>query len=62
MTERVGPWVGDLVHDEVTDRSAIVTDVTGSGTYTLRAPGGIEWPAQDPTRLTIVERRQDRRY
>jgi hypothetical protein len=61
MTERAAPWVGDVVRDEVADRSAIVTDVRSDGTYLLRAPHGFEqWQAEDPDKLTLVERRQDR--
>jgi hypothetical protein len=59
MTEREGPWVGDLVLDPAADRKATLTDVR-KGAYMLRAPGGIEWPAEDPTNLQIVTKRAER--
>jgi hypothetical protein len=59
MTEREGPWVGDLVLDPVGNRRGTLTDVR-KGVYILRAPGGIEWPAADPTRLTVVTKRTER--
>ncbi|MFC4035748.1 hypothetical protein ACFO3J_30385 [Streptomyces polygonati] len=61
MTERVGPWVGDLVHDPVTHKNATLTDVRSDGTYQLRDPDGFgQWSAQDPGRLSVVIRRADR--
>ncbi len=48
------PWVGDQVRDEVTGRSAIVTDVR-SGRYVLRALHGVrQWTALDAARLTVT--------
>ncbi|MFJ9917677.1 hypothetical protein ACIRSF_00030 [Streptomyces rubiginosohelvolus] len=49
--------MGDTVHDEVTDRKAIVTDVQKGTTFILRpeAGGGENWVAQDPEKLTVVE-------
>lgn len=60
MSEHTGPWVGDLVHDPVTGRRATLSDVRESGAYVLRAPGGSEWPAEDPAALEIITRRVDR--
>lgn len=61
MTERGdGPWIGDLVHDPIADRRATLSDVSSAGIYTLRAPGGKEWPAEEPERLEIITLRQDR--
>lgn len=60
MTEPDGPWIGDLVRDPVEGRTATLSDVRGSGTYVLRAPGGAEWQAQDPEQLEIVTRREAR--
>lgn len=59
MTEHEGPWVGDLVQDPIANRTATLTDVR-RGAYLLRAPGGIEWPAKDPSRLTVVTKRTER--
>lgn len=56
------PWVGDEVRDETTGRAAIITDVRGGQSYVLRPViGAGEWIAEDPGRLTLVRRRQDRR-
>jgi hypothetical protein len=61
MTERVGPWVGDLVHDPVADRPATLSDVRRDGTYLLRAVRGPDqWPAADPAQLKVVTKRADR--
>jgi len=61
MTEQVGPWVGDLVHDPVTNRPATLSDIRRDGTYLLRAVGGPDhWPAADPTQLHIITKRADR--
>lgn len=62
MTDRrhPGPWVGDLVRDPVAGRTATLTDVRGGTVYVLRAPGQVEWDAEDPARLEIVTRRTDR--
>ncbi|MDW4902875.1 hypothetical protein RB625_31120 [Streptomyces californicus] len=50
-------WVGDTVHDEATDRKAIVTDVQKGFTFILRpeSGGGQPWTAEDPTKLTVIE-------
>ncbi|MGW3153986.1 hypothetical protein ACWDG9_04670 [Streptomyces sp. NPDC001073] len=50
-------WVGDTVHDEIADKTAIVTDVQRGSTFILRPPsgGGESWVAQDPSKLTVVE-------
>lgn len=59
--EPPGPWVGDEVHDAVTDRPAILTDIRSDGTHLLRTPRGPDqWPAADPAKLTVVVRREDR--
>ncbi|WP_405580219.1 hypothetical protein [Streptomyces sp. NBC_01190] len=61
MTDRIGAWVGDLVHDPVAGRDATLSDVHSDGTHLLRprlGPGG--WTAEDPKRLRIITKRTDR--
>lgn len=60
MTEPRSPWVGDLVHDPVAKKNATLSDVYSDGTHLLRAPGSVEWHAEDPSQLTVVTRRTDR--
>lgn len=65
MTSGGGPpGVGDLVHDGVRDREAVVTDMRrGAGRYLLRSPNGpAEWEAEDPRRLTVLCRREERDF
>jgi hypothetical protein len=53
--------VGDLVHDPIADRRAILTDVRSDGTYLLRARfGPDQWFAEEPARLRVVTRRAER--
>ncbi|MET7639358.1 hypothetical protein [Streptomyces sp. NPDC005438] len=60
MSEKRSPWVGDLVHDEDTDRDGIVTDVQGGALWVLRPEMGTgrQWTSEHPERLTVLEARQ----
>ncbi|MEV6088873.1 hypothetical protein AB0N39_02120 [Streptomyces cellulosae] len=53
------PWVGDLIHDEDTERRGIVTDVQGGAVWVLRPEAGPGlWTSEHPDRLTVLESRQ----
>ncbi|MEV1096503.1 hypothetical protein AB0I87_13660 [Streptomyces sp. NPDC049952] len=61
MTRDRKPWVGDQVHDEDTDREAIITDVRRKEGYILRPlHGGSEWTSTTPERLRITVPLEDR--
>lgn len=60
MNGTAQPWVGDLVHDEATNRTGILSDVR-KGVYVLRpeyGPG--EWFCEAPDRLRLVVPREER--
>ncbi|MFF9806641.1 hypothetical protein ACF1G5_16170 [Streptomyces coeruleorubidus] len=62
MTGEQRPWVGDLIHDEITDRSGVVTDVRGGAVRVLRPESGPGyWTSRQPERLTVVTPREERR-
>ncbi|WP_406409988.1 hypothetical protein OG923_15180 [Streptomyces halstedii] len=54
-------WVGDLIHDEDTDRRGIVADVRGGTTWMLRQEYGPDrWTSRRPDRLRVVRAREER--
>ncbi|MFJ6985582.1 MULTISPECIES: hypothetical protein [unclassified Streptomyces] len=54
-------WVGDLVHDQDTERRGIVADVRGGATWVLRPEYGPDrWTSQQPDRLQVIKTREER--
>ncbi|MFJ4975229.1 hypothetical protein ACIP6X_07790 [Streptomyces coeruleorubidus] len=54
--------MGDLIHDETTDRCGVDTDVRGGAVWVLRPESGPgQWTSQQPERLMVVTPREERR-
>ncbi|MFH8493881.1 hypothetical protein OG873_21900 [Streptomyces violaceus] len=61
MTGERRPWVGDLIHDETTDRRGVVTDVRGGAVWVLRPESGPgQWTSRQPDRLRVLKPREER--
>ncbi|MER7403404.1 hypothetical protein ABT373_13180 [Streptomyces sp. NPDC000070] len=61
MTGERRPGVGDLIHDETTDRCGVVTDVRGGAVWVLRPESGPgQWTSRQPDRLRVLKPREQR--
>ncbi|WP_346137890.1 hypothetical protein [Streptomyces coeruleofuscus] len=53
--------MGDLIHDETTDRRGVVTDVRGGAVWVLRPESGAgQWTSRQPGRLRVLKPREER--
>jgi hypothetical protein len=50
-----------LIHDEVTDRRGVVTDVRGGAVWVLRPESGPgQWTSRQPDRLSLLRPHEEK--